>query len=482
MKTRIIPISFEGGLNEFQEASALPAGYAAQLQNWIPEVGGSLRVPRGWLSASTTGLSGTRTCRGLGYYVPAAGAKFMAAQASSGTQYQLWSIPASNIAAGTWTAVETVTSNPSTRPLAMAAGAGYLLYCSPEFPSQRIRRWDGTTASDASTDAIAGRTLVYHNNRFFTGGATANPTYLRWSELGDSATWTIDTNFQAVGQDDGEPIEDLLSWDRNLFIGKQNSIQALSGFGPDTFALHPLDGGGCAPGRTLVSTPKGICAIGRKRVWFYAGGGFDPISQPIESSYGMSGNYMSGAYVDDNILICDEGSGTVWVFDMNTKAWHTEVFGTPNEGPGILANRADYLLGGVRVGSTNSLVDYRQIPGSPRARIVGSAQTFIAKTPEMWLGEASHPTTIVRMHFQIRQRGGTSASTPLTVKCTHDGVLHLTQTIPLKNAVGVFHARLACGKDGYSHQIECSQVVGSAEACVLDLEDLQAEAEVEAPR
>ena len=477
-------VTFEKGINEYYSASDLPEGYAAAITNWVPEATGALRVPRGWTTTSATGISGTKTARGFAYFVPAAGATFVVAQATSGTQYKLNQLLKANLVAGTWASIETITSSPSTRPLAMAAGAGYLLYSSPEFPSAFIRKWDGTTASDASADAIAGRALVYHNNRFFTGGATTNSTYLRWCELGDPATWETSTNFQPIGQDDGEPIEDLAPWDRNLIIGKANSIWYQTGFGPDTFSWHKLDGGGCAPGRTLIPYPNGICAIGRERVWNFTGGGFEPISQPIETSYGMSGNYMSGTYVDGVVYVCDEGSGSVWAYDLATQAWHKEMYDSAVEGPGLLWSNSNYMFGGVRVGSTNPLSLYRLMPGSSRARNTGSAMTFTATSREFspQTDKPVRPTVVRNYEFVIRQRGGTSASTPISVAIYTDGTLKATRTLTLKDAVGTYRYQVSAGFTGYRHQIIISQVVGSAEACVCDIEEAWAEYQGEEPR
>lgn len=477
-----IKLDLSKGTNEGFEDSDIPNGYAAALNNWIPEPTGALRVPRGWLAASSTGFSGTKTARGFEQFTPSAGHRIVAAQASSGTTYKLWYIAKDSIAAGSWTAIEEVTANPSTRPLAMASGAGYLLYCTPEFPSAFIRRWDGTTSS-ALTDAIAGRFLVYHNNRHFTGGATANPTWLRWCELGDSATWTVENNYQPLGEDDGEPLEDAAIWDRGLFVGKENSIWYVTGFGPDTFGFHRVDGGGVAPGRSLVPTPVGLVAIGRYGVFAFTGGGFERISQPIENSYGMTGNYMSGAFVDNKVYVCDEGSGTIWVWDINTNTWHKENFSDVGEGPGIVWSTAQYLFGGTRVGSTNPMTLYRLIPGSTRQRWAGSGMIFTARTPEMTFrtDEPSGPVTLRNVAIIMRQRDGSAASPNMTVALYTDGALSDTRTIALSTA-GTRRHQVSAGFTGYRHQIEFTQTLTSSQSGVCDIEEAWAEVDRERAR
>src|SRR3990167_3830812 len=63
-------LSFEKGLLESQEASAVPEGFATELLNWVPEPGGGLRVRRPWLKGSVTGSGSpaTRRCRGIGTF------------------------------------------------------------------------------------------------------------------------------------------------------------------------------------------------------------------------------------------------------------------------------------------------------------------------------------------------------------------------------------------------------------------------------
>src|SRR3990167_5044829 len=63
-------LSFEKGLLESQEPSAVPEGFATELLNWVPEPGGGLRVRRPWLKGSVTGsgFPATRRCRGIGTF------------------------------------------------------------------------------------------------------------------------------------------------------------------------------------------------------------------------------------------------------------------------------------------------------------------------------------------------------------------------------------------------------------------------------
>jgi hypothetical protein len=472
-QSNYVRIGFEHGVDEYDEPSVIPEGFGTVVQNWVPEADGSLRVPRAWQQASSGGLTGSRIVRGFGYYAP----NYTLAQASSGSAYKV----AYGTLTGGWTAIETVTAT-STDVVKFATGAGVVLYASRSFPSARIRKWNGTAASDASTDVLAGRALVFHNNRFFAGGTNAEPTREYWSELGDPATWNIGTNFQPIVQEDGEPIEDMVTWDRNLLIGKESSVTYQSGFGPDTFAWHTLDGGGCAPGRTLVPTPAGICAIGRERVWLFRGSSFEPISQPVESSYGMTGSYMSGAYVDGIVFISDTGSGTIWTYNLGTGAWSTELFEDSGEGPGLLWARNSYLLGGAKAAVANPYVLYRQIPGSERTAAPNTDMVYRATSGQIWHGLTAKPSTLMRLHLRLRQRGANTFSSPLSVSVTDETGSATTHTITPHTSESLYHERLTFGVTGYSHQIDITHEVAPGEAAVVDVEDVVAEYQVENSR
>jgi hypothetical protein len=94
--------------------------------------------------------------------------------------------------------------------------------------------------------------------------------------------------------------------------------------------------------------------VGKFRLYAFTGGGFEPISRPIESSSGMTGTYMTGTYIDGRVYICDQGSGTIWSYDLDTQAWATESYLVPADGPAGVYSRNGYLFGGTMVGGTTS--------------------------------------------------------------------------------------------------------------------------------
>lgn len=480
-----LPISFEKGVFTYWEDSQVPPGALQALENWVPESPGGLRARVGWLNSSATGAPSSKRSRGLGYYVPSSGAQLLVATDDNVDSLDVYRIPYTNLSAGTWTLIEARAVTDRTLPVAFAAGAGVILYSHPGFASDRIRRWDGTTASDASTQAVAGQALAYHKNRFFSGGGDLFPSRVYFSELGDSTAWDASaggTLFFDVAQDDGEPVRDFVTFDNGLIIAKDTSLWFLSGAGPDTFALHPLGQVDCAPGRSLIPTSRGVVIAGRDSVWFWGGATPYEITDPIHSSYSMTGNFMSGTFFDDVAYICDAGSGTVWAWDIRSEVWYNEMVGTANEGPGMLWSRADTLVGGTKQASTNSLVVYRDHRG-PRARDANLSQTFLAKTGDIWIAGPDRPVTVRHLWLRLRQRGaGVSHEDPMTITVYGDGVKNTERIVRLSEDAGVTRHRIDLGLTAFAVRLEFSKALTSSEAGIFDIEQAELELDVEEPR
>lgn len=471
-RTQTIPLDFTRGVNEQYESSSMPEGFALTLQNWVPEANGTLRVPRAFRSASTGGIANVAPTRGIGGYVISGVRSLAVGRANDATTYKVRSIVQDDISSGTWATADTITATATDLPLAFASGVGRLLYCSPTFNPLRIRYWDGAVAGETASDLIAGRALRFHSNRFFVGGIASEPTRLRWSDLGSATSWTVGTNFQDIGDDDGEPLEDFATYDRALFVGKESSIWYVTGTGPDNFAFRQADGGGVAPGRTLVPTPDGIIAIGRDRVFMLTGSGFEPISRPIESSYGMTGDYMTGCYIDGVVYICDEASGTIFRFDLSSGAWSTYSVDDVDEGPNSVAAVGPYLLAGTLNATSNAPLLYRAEPGEDRGLCSHTGQTFTWSTGELWLTGPSKPYSAMHLNLLIRQRGGDASGEPMYLS-VYEGTeqTYGPEEIQPKDDLGTFRVSKSLGRAGkYAMRVEVTQTLSVTDTTLMDIE------------
>jgi hypothetical protein len=400
------------------------------------------------------------------------------------TSYDIKAIDRADLAANPWASIESVTVVSTTAPVSFTMGLGYVFYSAPKFAT--IRKWDGVTAS-AVTASPPGRALAFHKNRLFSAGTDDAPYRLHYSAPNDPTDWTgAEAGTIDVSALDGEPIEDVTPFGDGLMIAKVTSLWFLSGNGKDTFVLERLQGGGGAPGRVIMPTPYGAVVAGRKHVWLINGGRPDLISRPIELSYGITGDFITCAYLDDHVYICDEGTGTCWVINLTTGTWHTETI-TPasTEGPAVVYNQDEKLLFAPQAATVGSLLSYRLMPGATRGRDSGLAETFAATSGELWPTGPDAACTPMFLHLQLRQRGGTAGDTGLSITPTYDG--HVCDAIPVKPKDGgaqTFRERVPVGSLDhgagiYSAKFDFAQALLSSEASAFDIEAAVLEVQVE---
>lgn len=490
------PLTFEKGVFEALEQSVLPPGFAAVLENWRPEANGGLRIRSGWVNASTTSApaAASRRTTGIGYssYLdtdtsPPVGTYYTAVRTTVDTQVKILSIPKASLAGGTWTTVETIAlGSGAGQPMKFAFGLGKLIYTSAGLGG--LRKWDGTTAAAIATTPQNQRALVYAFSRFFAGGGkdpagTSFPHRLWYSALSDDPSLTVSwptANYIDVGRPDGEPIEDIAEFDGTLVVGKENSVWIVSGDNPDAFDPHELPGdAGVAPGNTVIPTPFGVVLVGKEQVWLYDGSMPRYISEAVEQSYGMTGTFMSAAYVDGKCWITDQGQNLVWVYDMRTGVWWKETLDNANESPAVLGSQGQNLLMGPVNGTISSILQSRSFPlGATRVKDADThAETFKVTTPEYWLGGPERPATFRHLDLRIRQRGGNGAQTGLSIVPSvrdGDGVLTAGATITVTPiaAAGVFRVRKDLpGMTGYGISFAITQTVPSGQASVMDIEE-----------
>jgi hypothetical protein len=477
-----IDITWQEGLYEGLEASTLGQGYAQELENWVPESSGGLRARVGWSSASTTSAPGTRRNCGLGYIASPTARILSAFTTTVDTEVQVYSIDKASIASGSWTSRDTITvASGASSHVDFALGLGYAYYTSAAFGA--VRRYSGSGSGAAVSGSPAGaRTLAFHKSRIFAGGDSTNPTRLWYSDINDGSTWGAN-NYIEVGKDDGEPIECLEVFQDQLLIGKENSLWVLTGAGSDTFALHYLGSLGCAPGRTIVRTPYGAVIAGKTYVSMFQGADPQPISEPIERSYGMTGSYMSAAYIDKTCYVLDAAASKYWAYNLDTGKWWKESVNGSNRYPNNLMVQANTLYAGPNASTTVALF-YRTLPSTTRSKdsnanaANGTADTmtqiFNATTPELWIGGPDAPVTLRNLEMRVRQRGGNAGQTGITITPTVDNTTRDVRVVATERGAGTYKQRQDFGETGYSVQLNFAQTLLAGEAAVCDLEDLGA--------
>lgn len=390
------------------------------------------------------------------------------------TAYKIYG--SEDYAASPWIERDSITVV-SDRPVSFAMGLGGTVYTNPDFAT--LRRWSGTAAA-AVTDGPAGRTVAFHQDRFFVGGTLALPTRLSFSKVGDYTDWTTsvdadDAGFVDVGQDDGFAIESLCVFEAGLFIAKGNSLWFLTGETSSEYVLNPLNGGGAAPGNSVCTTPYGVVIADTDTVWLWGGQGVETISEGIENSYQITG-FASVSYIDGHAYICDSGTGIIYSVDLQTGVWQTETVSDANEAPAVIASHRGKLLYAPKAATTASLLQHRSHPKEIRAKDFID-ETFEMWTPEYRLGGVTEAMTPKRLKMALRQRG--NGDTPMTFTPYYDG--SPGTPIPITpNGEGTFIERIGVGEKQGIEKVQFRFSHTVTDECLLDIEAMSLEYELTA--
>ncbi len=406
------------------------------------------------------------------------------------TQYAILSLDRDTIASATWGSESTITVSDPTQLVSFAPGFGKVWFTTPGFIQGYSYSGDAGTSVAAVTGMPPGRCVAVHKNRVFVGGSNAYPGRLYFSGLSNPTEWGIttvtadDPGYIDVDAQTGEPIEDIAPFEDGLLIGTRNSLYFLTGDGPASFRSVRLNGGGCAPGRTILPTPWGAVISGRDEVFLWAGGGVEPISRPIESSYGLSGLWMTSSYVDSVAYVCDQGSGKVFAFDLAAGSWHTETL-PAGQTPATIYQHSGLQVYGPSSSAVASLLNYREFPAPTRGKDFDTlTEAFRFRTAEIWPVGPDAKGTPRRLKFQLRQRGGDATNAVITVTPYYDGTAQTARTITPHASASTFRAyidlgtKVACS----SVMFDITQTLLSTQGAAFDYEDVTLDFDIEGPR
>lgn len=483
-----IQVTFERGLNTFDRPSLLSDGECQVLENleWIP--GGGLTPRPAWKAAgsSPTGEPTSKRSRGVyGEWYESGVRKLVVSTFDNSANFVTYKTNVSDPTAFTsYTSVDTAAVSASYQglPMAFATGNDVLVMSQPGFTSGQMRAYNGTSTSAIATNDIAGRLLVYHLNRFWTGGAVSNPTFIRYCEIGDHTQWNTDENFIPVSRADGEPTEDAVVWDRGLLIGKRHSLWFLSGYTVDTFALNPITRKiGCAPGRSLVATENGVFIIGIDgNVYLYDGASVKTLTRTTGVTIPTSG-YVSGSYVGGKLYATTSVTPTVsYCFDGG---WRKETYADTSNAPQDLLTYDDsYLIGGSTNGSR--LLSVRKEVGAFAAstyreptKDAGVGETFQVTTREWWPKGPFGKSTLRSVYLKYHQwYGGTSEKITITPVVDGTEVTAQAKVLGGKTNAGTYSERADFNAaEGASFsgknvalKVSCAPTAGEAQTYSID--------------
>ena len=342
------------------------------------------------------------------------------------TGYRIWQIAKDELGSGTWEEIDTVNDVTDTAALvSFAQGAGSLVYTSDQMSSPReIVLSTGVVSNITDMSGDAGRSVVYHKNRFFMTGSLVHPARVWFSDLADPNTWGANSYFD-LNADDGQTAEDMTSVEGLLLVAKTGATYLVSGSGVESFFVNALSGGTAATGRSLAKTPYGTILGGTNELWSVQGGGIDPLSRPLGNGYLISG-YVTTAYASDKAYILDSGTSTIYVQDLTTGSFSLESV-THTDTPHVLFAVGRTLLYGCD-NATTYLGGYRTLADTRVGDEPATTTAYAASTPLTFLSGPQYKYTPRHLFLQVRRQGASPAN--LTVTVTTPGGSHAWTVSP----------------------------------------------------
>lgn len=168
----------------------------------------------------------------------------------------------------------------------------------------------------------AGEWIEGHQDRLWSIGSTALATQaglLWYSQTGDNETWPA-LNWFAVGDRDGDPATGIAAWRGAMYVFKRHSIWRLSGYTSTDWELNRVvDGIGCADGRTIAKSDRGIFFFGNDSLWQFDGLECSAVGGALDGE----GHVAGSIYIDADrtkFQCASAWLGTSWYFGYRRAA------------------------------------------------------------------------------------------------------------------------------------------------------------------
>lgn len=404
------------------------------------------------------------------------------------TEYDIFTHDRQDLTTGGWTNVASISATDPTSLVGMAPGMGKTWITNQQLSSPYY--YDGVSVTAIPTSSTSftprgGRAIAVHKNRVWVAGTNGAPGRLYFSNIGDGLTWGS-LDYIDISAEDGEPIEDITPQGNELVIGKRTGLWVLSGSGLDNFVLTKLSIGGLAPGRTLMPTPYGTVAAGRATIWLVNGSDVQRISGPISESYLYTSGTLTSSFIDDNYYVCDGATGRIFVLNMQTGTWRFEELDT-NNFAGQIYNHDFTQVFAPYNATTASLLNYRDFPTVIKRKDFDTlTESYTAATALIFPVGPEEAFTPRHLYVRYRQHVAGAGQANLVVTPTYrkqdgtttTGTVH---NVAPKATAAVFRDRMDLGNvSGVSGvQFRFTQALGTTDDCVMDIEEITFEFDVE---
>ena len=329
------PIQFFGGAQGFfrdRGRGDLPRGFAWNVQDWIPNLGGPLRKRGGWAYA-TNDISAVSTS--ATYVAAVSFNKFTAATKIcnvSDNGKLATSVPGSLAV----TAVGTVVAN--IPPLQSPVQHRQLLI----FPSgdgstaNSVRSYDGVSTLANVSAGHLGQFACVYRDRTVLANSDANPTRVMFSNAGDPTTWTSTSFFDTT-----YPVTAITPLRTAILVFSQGFCERLRGTTPPPgtdMSLEPVFEHGCLDARSVATYGDNVIFANAEGVFLTDGaaavdltakGGIGTYWRNLTLSFTSSWTMAAGIFNGNYIISIMDGATfkDCLVCDLNTRTWtrHTNL-------------------------------------------------------------------------------------------------------------------------------------------------------------
>lgn len=187
--------------------------------------------------------------------------------------------------------------------------------------------YDGTTLASISGTPTAFNLIATWQNRVWTNDTT-DPTFLRYSDVGDADT--ISDHYVQISEDTGDAIKQIVPLLNQLVIINEFSSYKYVGSSSSNFTKIPIAPIGTVSGRSVANINETIYFLSQDGVYYYGGGKIYPVAFDL----GEFTDLVNVTYLDkavavaykNSYLLAIAGTGSttnniVFEFDTLTNRW-----------------------------------------------------------------------------------------------------------------------------------------------------------------
>lgn len=218
-------------MNDRFPSHLLPANIYQLLQNVVTD---QSRIAKRQGTVAQGASLGAFAILGLSAYEPISGTKYIIACRNGTSNSQLYKYT------GTGNFVAIGSANLTLLAPMNFVQAGNVLYGFNGTDAVSVDSALTVTKNPATVPL--GKVAEWFHNYLFVANVSGFPNRIYWSDLGNPTNFTVATNFVDINANDGDQITGLVVFNDELYVFKNKTIWAITGFSGSTFSASTASG------------------------------------------------------------------------------------------------------------------------------------------------------------------------------------------------------------------------------------------------